>query len=135
MTVERISQADARVGGAPDRIVIRGLRLETFIGVYDFEHERRQTVQFDVEIDTVPGYAGIVRETGRYVSYEDTVNFIQAKAASDEHVELVETWAEAIAAQVLENDLVAAVRVSVQKPKIFNAADGVGIVIERARGQ
>lgn len=125
----------SRQAGAPDRIVIRGLRLETFVGVYDFEHKRRQTVQFDVEIDTVPGYAGIVRDTGRYVSYEDTVNFISTKAASDAHVELLETWAEAIADFVLSDELVAAVRVSVQKPKIFNAADGVGVVIERVRGR
>lgn len=121
------------VEGAPDRIVIRGLQLETFVGVHAFERKRRQTVRIDVEIETVPGYAGIVRRTGCYVSYEDAVSFIEAKAASGEHVELVESWAEAIAAFVLADELAAAVRVTVQKTKIFNAADGVGVTIERRR--
>jgi dihydroneopterin aldolase len=104
-----------------------------FIGVYDFERERRQRVRFDVEIDTVADYADQVRATGAYVSYADVVEFIQSRAASDDHVELVETWAESVAEFALRNDLALAVRVTVQKLDIFDAADGVGISIERRR--
>jgi len=116
-----------------DRIIICGLKVEAFIGVHDFEHDKRQGLRFDIEIETVPAYAAIVRDSGRYVSYGDTVSYITKRAASDEHVELVETWAEEVAAFALQNDLVAAVRVSIQKTDIYEAADGVGIVIERRR--
>ncbi len=119
---------------APDRIIVNGLVVDTFIGVHDFERDARQRVRFDIEVDTVDGYADIVRTTGAYVSYADVVEFIEARADSDQHVVLVETWAEDVAAFALRNELADAVRVSVQKVDIFDRADGVGIAIERRRG-
>ncbi len=121
------------IEGEPDRIIIRGLRVQAFVGVHEFERSARQTVVFDVEAETVSGYAEIVRSTGTYVSYADIVQHIEALAASDEHVELLETLAESVAAFVLSNTLVAAVKVTVQKPDIFDNADGVGVVIHRRR--
>lgn len=118
---------------APDRIIVRGLVVETFIGVHDVEREARQRVRFDVEMDTVDRYAERVRSTGAYVSYADIVHHIETRAASGEHVELVETWADDVAAYALGNELVASVRVTVQKLDVFAAADGVGIMIERHR--
>ena len=118
---------------SPDRIIVQGLHVNAFVGVHDFEKQSRQSVRFDIEIETVPDYARIVRETGRYVSYGDAVAYIERRAASEEHVELVETWAEDVANHVLANDLVSAVRVSVQKTEIYDNADGVGVAIERRR--
>jgi dihydroneopterin aldolase len=118
---------------APDRIIVTGLVVDAFIGVHDFEREQRQRVRFDVEIDTVADYAEQVQATGAYVSYADVVEFIEARAATDDHVELVETWAEQVAEFALDNQLADAVRVTVQKLDIFAAAAGVGISIERRR--
>lgn len=117
----------------PDRIIVRDLRVDGFIGVHDYEREKRQGLRFDVEVETIPEYAEIVKSTGRYVSYSDVVRYIRDRAASDEHVELVETWAEDIATFVLRNELVAAVEVCVQKTDIYAEAAGVGVVIERRR--
>ncbi len=116
-----------------DTILIDGLLLQVEIGVLDSEKGRRQAVRFDVEIETVPGYRRIVREKGTYVSYADTVAFIQEKAASGGHVDLVEEWAEAVAGFVLSNPLAERVTVKVTKPDIFKDADGVGIRITRRR--
>lgn len=124
---ERVRRAD------PDRILVRGLVVETHIGVHDFEHDTPQRVRFDVEIDTVDGYAEQVRTTGAYVSYADVVDFIESRAGSGEHVALVETWAEDVAAFALRNELAQSVRVTVQKLDIFAAAEGVGVAIERHR--
>ena len=115
----------------PDRVLVVGLFVDTFIGIHDFERLERQRVRFDVEVDTIDGYADVVRETGTYVSYADIVEYIERRAATGEHVELVETWADDVAEFVLRNDLARAVRVTVQKVDIFDAADGVGISIER----
>jgi dihydroneopterin aldolase len=120
--------------GQPDRIVVNGLVVEAFIGVHGFEHDAPQRVRFDVEIDTVDDYADRVRSAGAYVSYADVVEFVEARAGSGEHVELVETWAEDVAAFALRNDLARSVRVTVQKLDIFAAAEGVGVAIERHRG-
>jgi len=123
---------DARPG-TPDRIIVNGLVVEAFVGVHDFERDAPQRVRFDVEIDTVDDYAERVRTTRAYVSYADVVEFIESRAHSGEHVELVETWAEHVATFALRNELARVVRVSVQKLDIFAAADGVGVAIERRR--
>ncbi len=116
---------------AADKILVRGLSVDAFVGVHDFEHEKRQNLLIDIEIETVDDYASVVRETGQYVSYGDAVKFATELAASDRHIELVETWAEEIAEFVLRNQLVACVRVTVLKTEIFDHAAGVGITIER----
>jgi dihydroneopterin aldolase len=121
------------VEAAPDRIVIHDLRVPAHVGVLDSEHGRAQELRFDVEMDTVPGYLDQVHATGRYVSYADTVTFIQDKAATGAHVPLVETWAAEVAAFALANPLVARVAVTVTKTEIFAAAGGVGIRIVRRR--
>lgn len=134
MTSELATTATpAIVAGRPDRIVVHSLVVHAFIGVHDFERLERQRVRFDVEVDTVDGYAEIVASTGSYVSYADIVDYVQDRAALDEHVDLVETWAEDVARFVLRHDLAAAVRVTVTKPDIFDGADGVGVSIERRR--
>ena len=120
-------------GADPDRIIVNGLVVDASIGVHDFEHEAPQRVRFDIAIDTVDDYADRVRTTGAYVSYADVVEYVMARAASGEHVELVETWAEDVAAAALRNELAQAVHVTVQKLDIFDSADGVGITIERRR--
>lgn len=128
-----LSPIPADTSLAPDRIIVRGLVVETFIGVHDFERLAPQRVRFDVDIHTVDDYANVVRTTGAYVSYADIVDYVQERATSGEHVELVETWAEDVAAFALRNELARRVVVSVQKIDIFDSADGVGIVIERTR--
>jgi len=117
----------------PDRIIVENLCVRAFIGVHDFERLERQRVRFDIEVDTVDGYADLVHTTGDYVSYADIVEHVEARAATDDHVELVETWADDVASFVLENRLAAAVRVTVTKPDIFDGADGVGVSIKRRR--
>lgn len=131
---EKSKTQNSLLENGQDVILIEGLCLPTRIGVLDSEKGRAQSVRFDVEILTVPGYRGIVRESGAYVSYADTVAFIQEKAESGGHVELVEEWAEAIAEFALENPLADQVTVKVTKPDIFEDASGVGIRICRRRG-
>lgn len=128
------SQGTTLLEKGRDTILIEGLLLPTEIGVLDSEKGRRQAVRFDVEIVTVPDYRKIVRETGQYVSYADTVEFIQGKAATGGHVELVEEWAEAVAEFALGNPLAEEVSVKVTKPDIFDDASGVGIRVTRRRG-
>ena len=114
-----------------DTILIKGLLLPTEIGVLDSEKGRRQAVRFDVEIVTVPDYRKIVRETGQYVSYADTVEFIQGKAATGGHVELVEEWAEAVAEFALGNPLAEEVSVKVTSSPVSGAA---GLTVKLATG-
>ncbi|WP_209017435.1 dihydroneopterin aldolase [Roseibium aggregatum] len=116
-----------------DVIVIEGLRVPAEIGILDSEKGRRQTVCFDIEILTVPGYREIVRETGNFISYAEPVAFIEDKASSGGHVDLVEDWAETVAEFVLAHPLAQQVSVKVTKPDIFDNVAGAGIRITRTR--
>lgn len=116
-----------------DVILIEGLLVPAEIGILDSEKGRAQSVCFDVEIRTVPGYRKIFQETGAYVSYADTVAFVQNKAACGGHTDMVEDWAEAVAGFVLTNPLADQVTVKVTKLDIFDDAAGVGIRICRKR--
>lgn len=133
MFSDTTSRSTTIVASRPDRILVTGLLVDTFIGVHDFERLERQRVRFDVEVDTVDDYADVVRLTGAYVSYADIVEYIEGRAATSDHVELVETWADDVAAFALANELAVTVRVTVRKLDIFDAAEGVGISIERRR--
>jgi len=124
--------AAAQEAGA-DRIVISDLRVEAHVGLLDRERGRRQGMRFDVEVETVPGYARTVRETGRYVCYGAIAAFITERAASEAHVDFVETWAEDVAGFVLENPLAARVSVTVTKTEIVPQAAGVGVRVTRER--
>ncbi|MBG6147224.1 dihydroneopterin aldolase [Labrenzia sp. EL_159] len=121
------------VEDGPDVVLIENLLVPAEIGVLDSEKGRSQAVRFDVEIETVAGYRRVVRDSGTYVSYADTVTFIQDKALRGGHVELVEEWAEAIAEFVLSNPLASRVTVKVTKPDIFEDAGGVGIRVTRKK--
>jgi dihydroneopterin aldolase len=115
-----------------DAIVIRDLRVEALIGIHRREQHVRQTVSVELEIG-VPGTA--VFESDKVtdtIDYEQVALRIRALAASG-HFRLVETFADRIAA-LLVNDFGAPwVRVSAAKVGILANAKFVGVTIERRK--
>ena len=113
-----------------DIIFISELRIETIIGIYDWERVTKQTVSLDLEMATDIGMAAATD------SIEDTLNYkavakrlIEYVGASD--FQLVETLAERIAAIVLEEFNVAWLRLRLHKPGAVRGSRDVGVVIER----
>ena len=113
-----------------DKIFLEDLRVETVIGVWDWERKIRQTVAIDLEM------AADIRKAAATDSVEDTLNYksvakrVQA-FVSDSSFQLVETLAENIAAIILEEFDVAWVRVRLNEPGAIRGSKGVGILIER----
>lgn len=113
-----------------DIVFIRDLRIDTVIGIYDWEREIRQTVIFDLEMG-----ADIARAAASD-AIEDTLDY---KAVSKRLIEfvresefqLVETLAERCAALVLEEFQVSWVRLTLNKQGAVSAARDVGVIIER----
>jgi len=66
------------------------------------------------------------------VSYEIVVRQVERIVAQG-HVNLVETLAELIARECLEDVRVEAIRVRIEKPDVIANARSVGVEIERAR--
>ena len=115
-----------------DAIVIRDLRVEALIGIHRRERHILQTVAVDLEIG-VPGSA--VFESDKVadtIDYEQVALRIKALAASG-HFRLVETFADRIAALLLEDLGAPWVKVSAAKLGILANAKFVGVTIERRR--
>jgi 7,8-dihydroneopterin aldolase/epimerase/oxygenase len=115
-----------------DTIFLRELRIETVIGIYNWEREIRQPVTFDFEF---PGDARRAALTDRI---EDTLDYKSVAKAVIAHVEasrygLVETLAESVAKLILTNFPIAWVRIVLNKPGAVRGSRDVGIRIERSR--
>lgn len=115
-----------------DAIVIRDLRVDVLIGIHRRERHVKQTVTIDLEIG-VPGAAVFTSDrVADTIDYEQVALRISALAASG-HFRLVETFADRIAAMLLNELRAPWARVSVAKVGILANAKYVGVTIERRR--
>ena len=113
-----------------DRIFLRDLRIETVIGIFEWERRIRQTVSLDIEL------AVDVRAAARDDSIESALNYKQiAKRliafVAESRFQLVEALAEAVARTIIKEFAVSWVRVSIAKPGAIEGSREVGVTIER----
>jgi 7,8-dihydroneopterin aldolase/epimerase/oxygenase len=113
-----------------DIIFIRDLRIDTVIGIYDWERAIRQTLSFDLEMAT-----DIARAAGSD-NIDDTLNYKAVAKRVIAFVEasefqLVETLAERVAELVREEFSVPWLRLTLNKGGAVRGANGVGVIIER----
>ena len=113
-----------------DTIFLRDLRVETIVGVWDWERKIRQTVSIDLEM------AADIRCAAASDSLDDTLNYkLVAKRVqqfvAESSFQLVETLAENIAEVVLTDFDVPWVEVRVNKPGAIRGARDVGVKIRR----
>jgi len=113
-----------------DIIFISEMKIDTVIGIWDWERKIRQTVVIDLEM------AADIRKAAASDSVDDTLNYkLVAKRVQefvgDSEFQLVETLAEKIAAIINDEFAVPWVRVRVNKPGAIRGARDVGVVIER----
>jgi dihydroneopterin aldolase len=113
-----------------DIVFINDLRIETIIGIYDWERKVRQTISLDLEMGTdIPRAAATD-------AIEDTLNYkAVAKRliafVGDSEYQLVETLAEEIAAIVIGEFNVPWLKLTVHKPGAVRGSRDVGVIIER----
>lgn len=114
-----------------DIVFINGLEVDTVIGVYDWERGIRQCLTLDLQLgwDIRPSAVG--DELALTLDYAAISARIQQFAdASD--FQLVETFAERLAALLMAEFSIAWLRLRVTKPSAVPAArGGVGVEIER----
>lgn len=113
-----------------DTVFIKDLRIETTIGIYDWERRIKQTVSLDIEMG-----ADIRRAAGTD-AIDDTLNYkAVAKRiigfVEESEFQLVETLAEKIAAIVLAEFDVPWLRLELSKPGAVRGSKAVGVIIER----
>ena len=118
---------------AMDKVFIEDLRIQTVIGVYDWEREITQTVSLDLEM----GFD--IKAAADSDHIDDTLDY---KAVSKRLIgfvegsefQLVEALAEHCAQIVLNEFPVTWLRLKLSKPGAVRGSSAVGVIIERNTG-
>lgn len=116
----------------PDRIFLRGLVRDVDIGVYAHEHGVHQRLRFDVVIEVGRFPEGLEDDFRKVLNYESIVHAIDGVAAGP-RVQLVETFAERLAAACLGDPRAAAVHVRIEKLDVLPGDAAFGVEITRHR--
>lgn len=113
-----------------DTIFLTDLKVETVVGIWDWERKIRQTVSIDLEM------GADIRRAAASDDIEDTLNYKAVakrvqQFVGDSTFQLVETLAERVASLILEEFDVPWVRVRINKPRAIRGARDVGVMIQR----
>ena len=115
---------------AMDLVFINDLRIETIIGIYDWEREVKQVVSLDIEMAHDIGKAAETDDIEYALNYKAVAKRLIHFVESSEFL-LVESMAERIAQLILNEFKVPWLKLSVSKPGALRGAKNVGVVIER----
>ncbi len=115
-----------------DIIYLSDLRIDTVIGVYDWERQTKQTIILDIQMGTD------ISKAARSDAIEDTINYKAVAKRLFEFVgeskfELVETLAERITEILLNEFNIPWVRLQLNKQGALRGVRDVGIIIERGK--
>jgi dihydroneopterin aldolase len=113
-----------------DKIFLDELKVDTIIGIWEWERRIRQTVVIDLEMSADIAKAAATDEVVDTLNYKSVAKRIQS-FVSESSFQLVETLAERIAAIIREEFDVAWVKVRVNKPGAIRGSKAVGVLIER----
>jgi len=113
-----------------DIIYLSDLRIETIIGIYDWERRVRQVVSLDLEMATD------IAKAAASDDIEDTLNYkaVAKRLISfvgESEFQLVETLAERVTGIILDEFNVPWVRLRLNKQGAVRGARDVGVIIER----
>jgi len=113
-----------------DKIFLDELKVDTIIGIWEWERRIRQTVVIDLEMSADIDRAAASDDVADTLNYKSVAKRIQSFVA-ESSFQLVETLAERIAAIIREEFDVAWVKVRVNKPGAIRGSKAVGVSIER----
>jgi len=113
-----------------DRVFIEDLRIQTVIGVFDWEREITQTISLDLQM------AFDISRAAKSDNIADTLDYKSVSKRLIQFVEssefqLVEALAEHCAQIVLDEFPVNWLQLKLSKPGAVRGSSAVGVIIER----
>ncbi len=116
-----------------DRVFIEDLRIQTVIGVFDWEREITQTVSIDLQMAFDIGPAAASDDIADTLDYKAVSKRLIQFVESSEF-QLVEALADHCARIVLDEFPVDWLQLKLSKPGAVRDSSAVGVIIERGRG-
>lgn len=115
-----------------DKIFIRGIKVDTIIGIYDWERTLVRPLVFDLDLGADFGDAAASDHMRDSIDYAGVMQTVQ-KVATERQPQLLETLAEQLARTLFQEfPLLMTLRLVIHKPGAIPVAD-VGVEIERRR--
>ena len=113
-----------------DKIFINNLRVDTVVGIYEWERRIRQAVVLDIEMAADVGKAAQSDDIADTLDYKAVCKRLTQFVQQAEY-RLLETLAERCAQLVIDEFAVAWVKLRLNKTGALRGARDVGIIIER----
>lgn len=113
-----------------DIIYIKDLRVQTIIGIFDWERKTKQEVSIDMEFPFDCKKAAASDSIDDALDYKVITKAV-IKFVEESSFQLQETLAEGIAALIKENFDVESLKLRISKPGALRGAKDVGLVIYR----
>ncbi len=115
-----------------DKIFLNDLKIDTIIGIYDWERHTQQTLTFDLEMDWDIRPAARTEDISQTLDYGAIAQSIVAFVKASEY-QLIETLAEDLCAMLLVQYPIPRLKLTLSKPVALHGQNTARIVIERSR--
>jgi dihydroneopterin aldolase len=113
-----------------DTIFISELRIETLIGIYEWEKQVPQTIQLDIEVGLPGEHAARSGRIGDTIDYSQVVARVE-QLFKDKHFLLLEKAGDAIADMIIREFNSPWVKLSIAKLAPLRNVRKLGVTIER----
>jgi dihydroneopterin aldolase len=115
-----------------DKIFLRGLEVETIIGIHAWEQRAPRPLILDLEMGTD------IREAASSDQVRDAIDYAAVTAAVvkfvlETQVGLLETLAERLARQLFQQFPILSLRLAINKPGAVPGVKAMGVEIDRRR--
>jgi dihydroneopterin aldolase len=117
-----------------DIIFVSELKIETLIGIYEWEQKVPQTIQLDLEIGLPGGHAANSDDIADTIDYSRIVGRIE-QLFKEQHFSLLEKAAETIAEIITREFKAPWVKISIAKLGALRNVKKLGVTIERGKKQ
>ncbi len=113
-----------------DKVFLTGLSVNTIVGIYPQERQKKQPIIIDLELATD------IRPAAASGDIADALDYHALSLALVEFIEksrygLIEAMAEDIAKLIMTQYRVPWLRLTLHKPEALSHSDDVGLIIER----
>jgi dihydroneopterin aldolase len=115
-----------------DKVFIKGLRIQTTIGFYQWEKEIKQTLVINLAMGWDTASAAQNDELAKTLDYAD-ISLAIEQFANDNPVDLIETLAERLASFLMSEYHIPWLQLAIDKPGAVYNSETVGVEIERGQ--
>jgi 7,8-dihydroneopterin aldolase/epimerase/oxygenase len=111
-------------------VLIRDLVMLCSIGVHAHEHDAKQRIRLNLELDVTESTRPIEDDLRNVVCYDEIISAVR-RLVDAGHVRLIETLAERIAELCLGDPRIRRARIQIEKLDVYADVGSVGVAIER----